>query len=131
MLEKSTKLNKEFDAKILSKAKKIAGKYEIILNQADGEWYGKGVEMPTVFGDGKTPDKCTESMREALTAAVAYLLEQGEVVPAPASEEKRTEQVNIRLTCEEKVILMASARSHGYKGLADFIRANAFTSQVA
>ncbi len=129
MSDKSTNLNKEFDANILAKARKIAEKYEIILTQEDGEWYGKGVEMPTVFADGSTPDKCIESTREALTATVAYLLEQGQVVPVSASKEKRTEQVNIRLTCEEKVILTTSARSHGYKGLGDFIRAKALAPE--
>ncbi len=129
MSEKSTKLNKEFDVKILAKAKKIAVGYDIILTQADGEWYGKGVEMPHVYGEGETPEKCIESTREALTASVAYLLEKGEVVPSSSSEKKRTEQVNIRLTCEEKVILTASARALGYKGLGDFIRARAITPQ--
>ncbi len=129
MSDKLAKLNKEFDGKILTEARKIAEKYEIILTPEDGEWYGKGVEMPTVFADGKTPGECTENTIEAFTAAIAYLLEKGAIVPAPASEAKRTEQVNIRLTCEEKVILMSAARSQGYRGLADFIRAKALTPE--
>ena len=130
MSRKSTKLNKPFDKKNLAAAKKIVGKYEIILSQADEEWYGRGLEMPTVFAGGKTPDECIHNTKEALVATVAHLLERGETIPAPASEGKRTEQVNIRLTAEEKAILVASARSQGFKGLADFIRARAISPHI-
>lgn len=128
MSNKSTKLNKEFDTKIFARAKKIAEKYEIILTEADGEWYGKGVEMPTVFGDGKTADECVKNTKEALAAVVAHLLESGDTIPVPASEGKRTEQVNVRVTAEEKVILASYARSHGYRGIGDFIRARVIAS---
>ena len=131
MSNKSKKLKKAFDNKILVKAKKIAEKYEVIMSFEDNEWYGKGLEMPLVFGDGKTPDECMKNTKEALTSAVAHLLEIGEVVPAPASNGKRTEQVNVRLTAEEKAILGASARSQGFKGLGDFLRAKALTPRIA
>ncbi len=129
MSNKSKKLNKEFDEKILAKAKKIAEKYEIIIAFENGEYYGRGLEMPFVFGDGKTSDACIQNTREALASAIAHLLERGEIVPAPAKEGKRTEQVNIRLTVEEKTILGTTARSQGFQGLADFIRSRALTSQ--
>jgi predicted RNase H-like HicB family nuclease len=129
MSNKSKNLNKPFDAKFLTNAKKIAKKYEIILSFEDGQWYGRGLEMPNVYGDGETPDKCIENTREALTASVAHLLERGEVVPAPASQGKRTEQVNIRLTAEEKIILSTSAKANGFHSLADFFRAKAMIPQ--
>lgn len=129
MSNKSKKLNKAFDTKVLAKAKTIAEKYEVIVALEDGEWYGRGLEMPNVFGDGKTPDECLKNTREGLISAVAHLLERGDVIPAPASEGKRTEQVNIRLTAEEKTILGASAKSQGFHGLADFIRAKALAPQ--
>ena len=50
--------------------------------------------MPQVMNDGKTPDECVEKTREILTTAIAYMLENGEVPPSPASENKRSEQVN-------------------------------------
>ena len=125
MSNKSKKLNRDFDDKILAKAKKIVEKYEIIIVSDNEEWYGRGLEMPNVFGDGKTPEECIQNTREAFVSVIAHLLELGESVPAPASEGKRTEQVNIRLTMEEKTILVASARSRGFHGIADFIRAKA------
>ncbi len=57
--------------------------------------------MPLVMSDGKTPDACVRATREALTVTVATLLESGQTPPPPASENKRTEQVNVRLTLEE------------------------------
>jgi len=131
MSGKSKKLNREFDGKILAKAKKIIERYEVVMSFDDGQWYGKGLEMPLVFGDGKTPDECIKNTKEALTATIAHLLEIGEVVPAPASQGKRTEQVNVRLTVEERAILGTVARARGFKGLGDFLRATALTPRTA
>ena len=131
MSGKSKKLNREFDVKILAKAVKIVERYEVVMSFDDGQWYGKGLEMPLVFGDGKTPDECIKNTKEALTATIAHLLEIGEVVPAPASQGKRTEQVNVRLTVEERAILGAVAKSRGFRGLGDFLRATAMTPRVA
>jgi len=106
-------------------AKRSAASYQIILQFEDGEWYGRGLEMPHVFGDGKTPEACIANTREALEAAVLYLLENDQRPPAPASSGQRTEQVNVRLTAEEKVLLEASAKRKGFTGLSDFVRAAA------
>lgn len=130
MSSKSKKLDRPFDKKNLTKAKKIANQYEVIMSFEDGQWYGKGVEIPTAFGDGKTPNECIKNTKEAFIAAIAYLLETAQPVPLPASEGKRTEQVNIRLTAEEKAILSASAKSKGYRGIGDYIRASALAFKV-
>jgi hypothetical protein len=74
------------------------------------------------MSDGKTPDECVRNTRDILTTAVAYLLETSQVPPVPASENKRTEQINIRLTVEEKLRLEEAARSKGFRGLSDFVR---------
>ncbi len=130
MSGKSKKLNRAFDAKILNTAKKIAEKYEVILAFEDSQWYGRGLEMPNVFGDGKTPNECIQDTKEGLVSAIAHLLERGQTVPAPAGNQKRTEQVNVRLTVEERTILSASAKAQGFKGLSDFFRAKAFATQL-
>jgi len=54
--------------------------------------------------------------------AVAALLEAGQTPPQPAAFMKRTTQVNVRLTHEEKTMIAAAAAKSGFKGLADFIR---------
>ncbi len=130
MSKKSKNLNRPFDKKLLVIAQKFVDKYEIILVKQGGEWYGRGLEMSTVFADGKTPDECIKNTKEALMAAATHLLEQGKIVPAPATAGKRTEQVNVRLTAEEKIILTATAKSRGFKGVGDFIRSQALAPAV-
>jgi uncharacterized protein (DUF1778 family) len=53
---------------------------------------------------------------------VATLLEMGQSPPPPASKNKRTEQVNLRLTVEEKQVLERAAHLHGYRGIGDYVR---------
>ena len=119
----STKrIDRPFDAAILRRAAEIASSYQIILHFEDGHYYGRGLEMPTVMNDGKTPDQCVRATRDILTTAVAYLLETGQTPPAPASENKRTEQINVRLTPEEKLLLEETARSKGFRGISDYVR---------
>ena len=64
----------------------------------------------------------SEATREALAGAVAYLLERGQSPPPAAREGRRTQQVNIRLTAEEKALLETVAQQKGFQGLSDFMR---------
>ena len=66
--------------------------------------------------------------REALAGAVAYMIETAQRPPSPAREGRRTEQVNVRLTAEEKLVLETTARRKGFQGLSDFIRNAALES---
>lgn len=122
--KKSSKkaIDRPFDPTVLRKARGIANSYQIILHFEDGDYYGRGLEMPHVMNDGKTPDECVEKTRDILTTVIAYMLETGEVPPSPASENKRSEQVNIRVTPEEKLQLEEAARSKGFRGVSDFVR---------
>jgi len=127
MSEKSKKSSKSvdrpFDRRVLDEARRLANSYQIILHEEDGEYYGRALELPNVMNDGKTADACVRATRDILTTAIAYLLESGERPPAPASEGKRTEQVNIRVTPEEKLLLEEAARSKGFRGISDYVRA--------
>jgi predicted RNase H-like HicB family nuclease len=121
----SAKIDRPFARKILAEARKLAEEYQVIISRQEGHWYGRGLELPHVFGDGATPAECIDETRKALTAAVAYLLEQNEKPPTPAREGRRTHQVNVRLTAEERAILETTARRKGFQGLSDFVRAAA------
>lgn len=110
---------------LLTQAEALAAEYQIVLQSEAGEWYGRGLELPHVFGEGATPEACIADTRKAMTAAVLYLLEQGERAPAPATTGRRTEQVNVRLSAEEKLLLESAAKRKGFSGLSDFIRAAA------
>ncbi len=116
-------LDRPFDAKIWKAACATAAEYQVIVSCDDGHWYGRGLELSNVFGDGPTPQKCLDSTREALAVAVAYLLEARKKPPTPARLGKRTQQVNVRLTAEERAMLAATAKKKGYQGISDFLRA--------
>lgn len=121
-------MDRPFAKRILAEARAIAGLYKIILESEDGHWYGSGLEIPTAFGDGKTPHAAVADTREALVLAVAYLLEKGETPPTPAREGKRSVQVNVRLTPREKAVLESKAQAKGFRGLSDFIRNSVLTA---
>lgn len=118
-----------FDPAILAKARKIAADYEIILWTEDGEWYGRGLELPHTYGDGKTPTACIASVREGLTLTVATMLEDGDKPPAPARSGERTEQINVRLTAAEKALLENRSRAGGFRGVSDYVRAAALENE--
>jgi len=96
--------------------------------QGTGEYYGWSLELPGALGGGETAERAAAEIREAATSVIAYMLEEGEVPPTPATDEKRTEQVNVRLTAEEKLRLEAAAKRDGFRGLSDFVRAAALTA---
>jgi predicted RNase H-like HicB family nuclease len=118
-------VDRPFEPAILAKARKIAEQYQVIVAFEDGHWYGRGLELPGINGDGKTVSRCVRDTREALAAAAAYLIEEGQTPPAPAQAGTRTKQVNVRLTAEEKVLLETAAKQKGFQGLSDFVRAAA------
>jgi predicted RNase H-like HicB family nuclease len=122
-------IDRPFDDAILAKARTIAGQYKIIVEAEGEDWFGHGLEMPTVFGDGRTVQAAVADTREALVTAVAYLLEKGQTPPAPSRWGHRSVQVNVRLTPEEKAVLESKAKAKGFRGLSDFMRASAMTEK--
>jgi len=115
-------IDRPFAPGVWKHAAQIAADYQIIIQFQDGEYFGRGLELPFVMNDGKTPDECVAATRESLATAVAHMLETGEKPPAPASDRIRSEQINIRLTPEEKLLIDETARSRGFKGIGDFVR---------
>src|ERR1700675_4834467 len=110
-------IDRPFAPEILERARTIAQSYQVVMWEEDGEYYGRGVELPLTMDDGKTPDECMKNTREAFVATVGYMLEIGEVPPAPAVEGKRDVQLNIRISAEEKLILDAASRRRGYASI--------------
>lgn len=119
-------VDRPFDAQLLRRAATIAEKYAFLVQPHAGVGYlARGLEMPNVFADGPTVEDCVRSIREALTVATATLLEMDETPPPPSSnQEERREQINIRLTLEEKLRLEEAARSRGFRGISDFVRSS-------
>ena len=107
-----------FDPAVLAKARKIAADYEIVMWFEDGEWYGRGLELPHIA-----------SVRQGLVVTVATMLEDGDLPPAPARTGERTEQINIRLTASEKAMLENRSRAGGFRGVSDYVRAAALVKK--
>ena len=121
-------LDRPFDPAILKRARQLASQYRLILEpDPDLGFMGSSLEMPNVWGDGRTPDRCVRQTREALISVIATMLERGEVPPAPVSQRRRQEQINIRVTAEEKLMLEEAARSKGFRGISDFIRSTSLS----
>ena len=123
------KLKLSFDEAIMKRAKKIAAQYKILIEPSkELGFMGSSVEMPNVFAHGKTPALCVQSTQTALAVGVATMLENGLKPPLPASAERRTTQVNVRLSSMEKYTLTEAARQRGFKGIGDFMRNAALNS---
>jgi len=124
-------IDRPFAPEILARAGIIAERYQIVLELEDDWWYGRGLELPGAWGDGKTPQEAVADTREAFVAVVGYMLEEGQRPPAPASEGRRVEQVNIRLTAEERALLENRSRASGFRGVSDFVRATCLAEGMA
>lgn len=119
---KKQDLHRPLSAEHLEQGRKLAERYQAIIWMEDGEYFGRGLELPWTFEDGKSPEECFAKLREAMAHTVAFMLEQGQRPPVPASEAQRTAQINIRVTPQEKDILEQAAKSRGYHGISDYLR---------
>lgn len=121
-------LRQSLDRGTMEEAHAIADQYTIVLEpNARLGYRGTALEFPTVFVSGKTPNECIKKMRDALMVGVAVMLEAGESPPLPASDERRDQQINIRLTAEERALLESAAKRRGFRGVSDFVRSAALT----
>jgi hypothetical protein len=124
--KKSSKaIDRPFARDIVKRAEEIARQYQMVIWFEDGEYYGRGVEYPEAMGDGKNPDACVASVRQSMIVGVAHMLERKQSPPPPAEEGVRRQQINIRISDEEKLRLETSARQKGFKGVSDYVRAKA------
>jgi len=116
------------DPKVRREARRIAKQYAIIVQPDEQLGHvGSAVEMPHVFADGQTAGECLSATLDALTLAVAAMLERDATPPEPASGAKRQARINVRVTAREKFILQQAARRGGFKGIGDYVRATALS----
>jgi len=125
---KKKAIDAPFDPKIEKRACHIAQKYRVMIEEEDGHYYGRAVEMPYCMGDGPTVNACYESTISGVVAGVATMLENGEEPPLALGENRRNEQVNLRVTSMEKFWLEEAARQQGYRGVSDFVRNASLTA---
>ncbi len=111
---------------ITADAKALAARYRLVVERTEsGRYIGSALEMPTVIIGDASEQECVRLTREGLALAVTVMRQQGKEPPSPISQKKRTQQVNVRLTAEEKLRLEETARNQGFRGISDFIRATA------
>jgi predicted RNase H-like HicB family nuclease len=118
----SKAIDRPFDADVLRRAREIAETYQYIVHFEDGDFYARPLELPGAMNDGKTRQQAIENGIDIATTVVAYMLEEGQLPPLPASEDRRDEQVNVRLSKLEKVLLEEAARARGFRGISDYMR---------
>jgi predicted RNase H-like HicB family nuclease len=109
--------------KFIVQARSIVAHYQLVIWFEDGEYYGRGVELPYAFGEGATIEQCAANTKEAFVTAVAGYLQEGQTPPAPALEGKRDQQLNIRLSSHERLLLETKARQSGATGISEYVRA--------
>jgi predicted RNase H-like HicB family nuclease len=127
---KSAKIDRPFDADVLKRARRIAEQYRIVIRHEDGHYFGQALELPGAMNDGKSPAQCLENTIAIIATTVATMLENGQIPPLRASDERREEQVNVRLSKLEKLTFEEAARSRGFRGLSDFMRAATLSSVI-
>lgn len=122
-------IDRPFDAVTLRRAADLAQSYKIVLEPDPDEGFiGRVLEAPQWIGVGKTPDECVKETREIAISALATIIEMGQAPPTPAIQNQRSEQINIRVTAEEKLRLEEGARSKGFRGISDFVRSTTLTN---
>lgn len=107
----------------VDRAAKAAQTYKFTVWLEDGEWWARCLELPHCMGDGATAEAAIASAREAVVAGLSADLAAGIPAPLPAREGIRSEQVNVRLSADERTLIEANAIRAGFKGMADYIRA--------
>lgn len=125
---RSVRIDRPFDPALLRRARKIAEQYRILIHREGDEYYGQALEFPGAMNEGSTPTQCLEHTIDIVTTAIAAMLERGEIPPLPASDERRDEQVNVRLSKLEKLTFEEAARRRGFRGLSDFMRSATMSS---
>lgn len=108
---------------MLARAREIVAQYGVVIRREPdvGGYLGQGLEMPHVFADAETVEACAAATQEALLVTTAVLLEEGMTPPPPAGE-RRTEQVNVRLTVDERYRVEHAAERRGFRGVSDYVR---------
>jgi predicted RNase H-like HicB family nuclease len=78
-MKSEEELNKPFDEDVLASATERAKNYVIVVEPNDELGFvGHGMKFPTVFADGKTEEECRNSVREAIVASIATMIEMGQ-----------------------------------------------------
>lgn len=111
------------DARQTAAAHKHIEKFVRVIKPDAPGFLAYSLEMPGIIGRGRTAVSAIEQLNALLAHAVAMLLADGQTPPAPASDRK-LEQINVRITAEEKLLLRELIqRAQPGLSASDFVRA--------
>jgi predicted RNase H-like HicB family nuclease len=114
---------KAFDKALLTKARNIVLGYRLVIERiGPSDFMGRTVELPGVVGFGSTHQECIEATLRTQSFEVCTLLERSEPLPEPASSRRRTVQLNLRISPNEKQEMEQAALSRGFRSISDFVR---------
>ncbi|MDX2148216.1 MAG: DUF1778 domain-containing protein [Planctomycetota bacterium] len=103
-----------------ARAKELVSQYNFEFKLRGDTFIGFTRELPGVTGLGKSFEQCRDATMEAQVATVAALLRKGLAVPEAG--ENKSEQLNLRLTREDKDVLQLAAGKGGYRSVSEFVR---------
>lgn len=120
------------DRDLIARAEAAARDYRIVLDATDsGGFIGSVAEMPGVMAEGRSAEECVEFTRRALVIGIMALLRRGHT-PVPSLKQRRREgelrredQLNLRLSADEKRMLEQAARKQGFRSVSEFVRTRA------
>lgn len=96
-----------------------------LIQDSDGSWFAKIVEFPGCMTVGDTQEDALHMLDDAMTGWLRVMLEDGDPIPAPASEEAFSGRTMVRLGKDLHRLAAAAADRDGVS-LNHFI-----TTQVA
>jgi predicted RNase H-like HicB family nuclease len=122
--DQNTKRKRNADVSgVIAADQALAASYTLVLEPlTNGSYRGRSLELPTVLGFGADVSKCAKDVQESLALAIAAMREAGQAPPPPATEGKRDDQVNIKLTRHERAFINEAARREGFRSVSDFMR---------
>ena len=120
-------LRRPFDPKHLAIARELATQYKLVIeHDPDSKCYiGRTIELPSTYGEGATVESCVRDTIKATIASICTMLEMGKRPPSPSREGTRDQQLNVRLSSDEKLVLEAAAERDGFRSVSDFVRSAA------
>jgi predicted RNase H-like HicB family nuclease len=108
---------------LIESSRQLALRYRLVVERTDsGAYQGTSVELPGVLVRESTLERCAERVIDALAHTIAIMRSRQLAVPSPASEHKRDQQLNVRLTSAERFTIEEAARREGARSIADFVR---------
>jgi predicted HicB family RNase H-like nuclease len=87
--------------------------YRVFWWPEDESYVAQCGELPSISGIGSSPEKALSEARTAAAAAVEWMREEGEAVPAPTIEKEYKGKVLLRLSPETHRLISMRAVEEG------------------